>query len=221
VKSMLTYLCRYFYGRKGGRTSIIDPPPPPIGIAITSTDIHPAVAPRKHMRPALQKNHNPHQHQETTIGNINEDIDEEYASGHIELPSHAPDLETSTLWSLPHLDNTPAARLEKPGRQVILFCLGFLFPICWWVAAFLPLPRPSEGHQSYTHSEDIEAWGTNVVSSKETRKTEMAFERKYENARWWRRINRALSVVGVIITLGFITLALCALHLPSLASSSA
>jgi len=35
----------------------------------------------------------------------------------------------------------------------------------------------------------------------------MAYERRYENAQWWRRVNRIMSVVGVMIIGAAIALA--------------
>jgi len=115
------------------------------------------------------------------------------------------DPETATLWSLPHLDHIPLARIENLDRQVVLFCVGFLLPICWLIAAFLPLPSWDQGQTS-----DVEARGHGVILSKEATEAENIRERRHENARWWRRLNRVLSIVGLAIIAAIITLAIVA-----------
>jgi hypothetical protein len=104
--------------------------------------------------------------------------------------------DATTLWSLPHLDHPPLARIESLDRQLILFCLGFMLPLCWWIAAFLPLP---DLFPSWHSQHDLEARAANLTVSKEARQLEMAYERRFENARWWRRVNRGMSVVGLVI----------------------
>jgi hypothetical protein len=104
--------------------------------------------------------------------------------------------DTTTLWSLPHLDHAPLKRIENLDRQLLLFCLGFVLPMCWWIAAFLPLP---ELFPSWHSQHDLEARAANLTVSKEARKLEMEYERRFENARWWRRVNRGMSVAGLVV----------------------
>ncbi len=109
---------------------------------------------------------------------------------------------------------------NKRMAQIILFAVGFIFPPgnsdlshehivrlltapkAWFVAAFLPLPpRPTV----------VNAKGKDV-----TRQTQVledlekqlgaVDEARYENARWWRIINRIISGFGVLIIVAIIAL---------------
>ncbi|EKG19681.1 hypothetical protein MPH_03062 [Macrophomina phaseolina MS6] len=52
---------------------------------------------------------------------------------------------TLSVWTVPSIDDalgTPA------NKYILLFTLGFVLPLCWIIAAFLPLPpRPNEEHE--------------------------------------------------------------------------
>lgn len=115
--------------------------------------------------------------------------------------------DTTTLWSLPHLDHSPTARTETVDRQLVLFCLGFVLPFVWWIAALLPLPQELPSWRG-----DLEAQGWNFTAPKEARQAEMAYERRYENARWWRQVNRAMSLLGLLIIAAIITLSVVSAH---------
>lgn len=148
---------RYFYGKKGGRDSFIEPaaenePEEPINattlFSVSNTAAHDSLI-------IQEVDNSPHE-----------------------------DPESATLWSLPHLDHTPLGHLETLDRQVILFVIGFIVPLCWIIAAFLPLPNSQ--HKPGIDSSNLEAGLPEI-------------EVRYENARWWRRINRVLSAVGLAI----------------------
>lgn len=60
------------------------------------------------------------------------------------------------------------------------------------IASFLPLPpRPVVGQEKTTGTPDIEqAMDENVGPISESR---------YQNARWWRNVNRIMSIVGFLL----------------------
>ncbi|KAK2764867.1 hypothetical protein FQN54_008564 [Arachnomyces sp. PD_36] len=131
----------------------------------------------------------------------------------IQLPSVPPE-EIPSTWS-PHLH--PDRRVEHPRRkrwqapslsgsvewafgrrniQVYAFCLGFLIPLTWIIASFIPLPpKPSEFYQD---GSDVEQ----AINERVALKDELV----YENARWWRNLNRCLSPLGLAIVTVIITL---------------
>lgn len=117
------------------------------------------------------------------------------------------DPEVATQWSIPHLHHIPLSRFENIDRQLILFCLGFILPICWIVAAFLPLPKSHGSVKNNLHSTvtgEFTSYRVDVEASHNAKD-----EQKYENAKWWRRVNRILSgigmaVIGAVITLGVV-----------------
>ena len=111
-----------------------------------------------------------------------------------------------SAWRAPSLEEVGAgcSWIWGPeGRQVVLFAIGFIFPIAWIVAAFLPLPKYPQGEMSevgrnsgergpLTRSQlDVEVAIVQEVGSIE--------ERKYQKAMWWRWANRFMSVVGLVV----------------------
>ena len=87
------------------------------------------------------------------------------------------------------------------GVQVLLFCFGFIFPFAWMIGAFLPLPpnprsdtpsngKASSGKSRSTHTDTEKA---------STREASLLEGLKYENARWWRSVNRIMSIVGLLL----------------------
>lgn len=75
-------------------------------------------------------------------------------------------------------------------------------PKAWFIAAFLPLPpRPTV----------ISAKGKDVRRQTQLledleKQLGAVDEARYENARWWRNINRVMSGVGVLIIVAIIAL---------------
>lgn len=116
------------------------------------------------------------------------------------------DPEVATQWSIPHLQHTPLSRFENVDRQLIMFCLGFVLPICWIIAAFLPLPRFHEKINKNLHSVTGE-FPSYTVDVEAVHGVED--EQRYKNARWWRTVNRILSgvgmaVIGAVVALGVV-----------------
>lgn len=120
--------------------------------------------------------------------------------------------QTSSLWS-PHLHRDRRFRrhsiwqppstiwsVDEPvswtrNMQPILFVLGFIFPFAWMVAAFLPLPSQAhfdmaEARQSTGHLDPRPEAGRSVHA---------VHARRYCRARWWRSLNRAMSIVGLFV----------------------
>ncbi|KAI2612286.1 uncharacterized protein GGS25DRAFT_113587 [Hypoxylon fragiforme] len=135
-------------------------------------------------------------------------------SGEIRL---APRKMTSSIWS-PHLRlDTRASRFSvwnapsvtwsadsgvfgKRNIQVILFLVGFFIPFSWMIAAFLPLPpRPTlamdERDQSTREFHDSDQ----EYSHPPRRRHILVDESRYQSARWWRNVNRFMSVAGLLI----------------------
>ena len=122
---------------------------------------------------------------------------------------------TSSLWS-PHLQTDRRATrysvwdppsvswsadsgiMGKRNAQVVLFIVGFILPLAWMVAAFLPIP-PNPTHKSEA---DIES------THPAFRHQQQVFdETRYESARWWRNLNRVMSVIGLLIIGAVVALA--------------
>ncbi|KAI0190092.1 hypothetical protein F4808DRAFT_31424 [Astrocystis sublimbata] len=124
---------------------------------------------------------------------------------------------TSSIWS-PHLrsDNrasrysiwrppsvTWSAENRVFGRrniQLVLFVLGFIFPFAWMIAAVLPLPRTpqldmQELDRNTTRFRIPEDPGSELLY----RQIGPVDDSRYQSARWWRNLNRYMSILGVLI----------------------
>ncbi|KAI1760156.1 hypothetical protein GGR53DRAFT_102301 [Hypoxylon sp. FL1150] len=133
-------------------------------------------------------------------------------SGSIRL---APKKKTSSIWS-PHLRlDTRASRfsiwnapsvtwsadsgvLGKRNIQVVLFLLGFMIPFAWMIAAFLPLPpKPMLAMDE----RDRSTTGFHSPRDPEShqRRHVLIDDSRYQSARWWRNVNRFMSVAGLLI----------------------
>ena len=138
---------------------------------------------------------------------------------YISLPHLVPNKRLSqhlSAWRVPSIDEPfPADYLGKGNRQILAFCFGFLFPPIWIVAAFLSLPqRPVDPLREEFNAEvgDVteidEADKKSVVVLRDQWGWED--ERRFLKARWWRTLNRIMSVVGVGLLAAIIALAVLA-----------
>ncbi|ROV98406.1 hypothetical protein VMCG_07098 [Cytospora schulzeri] len=97
----------------------------------------------------------------------------------------------------------------RRNLQVVLFVVGFIFPFAWMIGAVLPLPRPSPLAmiERYSSISDLGIRSRDHEQHEHEHEHEHEFERhiesvdelRYQNARWWRTLNRGMSVIGVLI----------------------
>jgi hypothetical protein len=79
--------------------------------------------------------------------------------------------------------------------------VGFIFPLAWFIAAFLPLPPkplPSDPEVAAGESTDLRIQNRILRSER----------RRFENALWWRRLNRFMVLPGIVILIVIIALAI-------------
>ncbi|KAK5664171.1 hypothetical protein OQA88_387 [Cercophora sp. LCS_1] len=121
---------------------------------------------------------------------------------------------TSSIWS-PHLrmDRRPrrystwdppsvswsadTGILGKRNAQVVLFIVGFIFPFAWMIAALLPLPPHPRLDMLEREDHSDSQLGRSKPEFRYT--TRVVDESRYESARWWRNLNRFMSVIGLLI----------------------
>ncbi|KAK6349726.1 hypothetical protein TWF696_006005 [Orbilia brochopaga] len=119
----------------------------------------------------------------------------------------------------PRLDNYPIDRSERINVHLILACVGFVFPIAWFIGAFYRLPpqkrrerrerqeiRRAVSGNSIPRSQSSHVRGPSITHYSDSFDTESlpsitTFEegRRWDNARWWRNLNRVLSVLGLFV----------------------
>jgi hypothetical protein len=105
---------------------------------------------------------------------------------------------TYSVWEPPQLQEKMDDGIFTRRRlQVALFCCGFIFPPAWLLAALLPLPY--NPHCVLDVSKDGEAVTRADIEKALDRDVGPIDEIRYENARWWRNVNRVMSLVGLLL----------------------
>jgi hypothetical protein len=105
-------------------------------------------------------------------------------------------------WRAPSLDSRNEPVFGRRNIQVYSFCFGFIFPLAWCIAAFLPLPpRPKMSPEMIEHEADCDVEVALEVQCMNLQ------QRRHDNARWWRNLNRWMISLGVVIIVIIITLA--------------
>ncbi|KAF2672289.1 hypothetical protein BT63DRAFT_438114 [Microthyrium microscopicum] len=119
-------------------------------------------------------------------------------------------------WSMPSLDQPSRNVIGPVGRQVALFCLGFVFPFAWFCAALLPIP-------SKPNSLDPDAPVDEAALTRRDRNflrtnpgalvSQEKVEKLYLKAHWWRSLNRIMCVVGLLIIGAIVALVIFAIRM--------
>ena len=124
------------------------------------------------------------------------------------------------VWTAPSLNSAAEPILGRRNVQVYAFCLGFICPIsefdlwiclfppriiltpliAWFVASFLRLPPKPEL--------DMEEVGPQLEFALQVRLFDIS-RRRYENARWWRNLNRWMTPLGLVIITIIVSCRVC------------
>jgi hypothetical protein len=108
-------------------------------------------------------------------------------------------LHRQSRWKAPSLDERSEPFFTRRNAQVMCFVLGFVTIIPWFLGSFLRLPsRPESGDLEKRMSSDVEA--------RMRRNVAVVDELRWENAAWWRNMNRAMCIVGVVVIILIIVL---------------
>ncbi|KAI9660296.1 MAG: hypothetical protein M1829_006498 [Trizodia sp. TS-e1964] len=110
----------------------------------------------------------------------------------------------NSIWVMPPALPEPKERLfDQRNIQRGLFCLGFILPFTWLLAAILPLPPPPLIARKGKHrlAGNVEE----AVSDEDDISIQNSF---YMNTRWWRNLNRIMSVLGLLVIGAIIALAI-------------
>jgi hypothetical protein len=109
-----------------------------------------------------------------------------------------------SAWNAPSLDaDVHVTLFGRQNRQILLFCLGFLCPLSWIVASFLPLPLNPNHMAAPTSSQpDLEQQFAQSVGPID--------DKAFQKATWWRNLNRVMSGVGTLLIGVIIALAILA-----------
>lgn len=110
-----------------------------------------------------------------------------------------------STWAAPSFDEPLSRTVFSPiNRQIFCFALGFILPMAWWVAAFLPLPqRPDPENAPATTTPRASGLPPSSANPSEF----SLQEKRWQKAQWWRRVNRILGVFGLVLVGTIIALA--------------
>jgi hypothetical protein len=100
---------------------------------------------------------------------------------------------SQSIWVAPDMEYGREGKLGRRNTQIILFIVGFIFPFAWMIASFLPLPPNPRSAQTQSDSD------LDVESDAATPKFKPAEEATFESAKWWRTLNRYMSLLGLLI----------------------
>lgn len=133
-------------------------------------------------------------------------------------PHLAPTVRSSyrmSMWRAPSfVESLDSLWRSRSNRQILLFALGFLLPPCWLLGAVLPIPRKPMSSAEYEaekarlgegqSEEDIQA----AMMKHEAGDAERRWreEKAWHKGRWWRWVNRIMSVVGVLVVAAVVSI---------------
>jgi len=106
------------------------------------------------------------------------------------------------MWAAPSLDaDVNTTLFGRQNRQILLFCLGFIFPFAWMIASFLPLPLDPSQADARSQT-DLEQQFTRNIGATD--------DKAFQKANWWRNLNRVMAGIGTLLIGVIIALAILA-----------
>ena len=171
----------------------------PVSIALDPADprAHWAGAEETAMAAALNEAHQVRPHSSYRIFPTRRDW-----SPHLHQDPRSGDHPRRNLWHAPSMDENRETLFNWRNAQVLGFILGFVFPVSWFIAAFLPLPpKPN------LSMDEVSRIPTPNIEAQLQQRLDIQDDIRYENARWWRCLNRIMCAVGSVVIVLVITLA--------------
>ncbi|KAF2826225.1 hypothetical protein CC86DRAFT_26396 [Ophiobolus disseminans] len=105
-----------------------------------------------------------------------------------------------SVWAAPSLDDDLGSTLfGRQNRQILLFCVGFLFPLAWMIASFLPLPLDPNLAEARSQTDLEQQFARNIGAID---------DKAFQKATWWRNLNRVMSGIGTLLIGVIIALAI-------------
>ncbi|KXH66988.1 hypothetical protein CSAL01_09789 [Colletotrichum salicis] len=101
-----------------------------------------------------------------------------------------------SIWEPPSMTwSGETSMLGKRNVQVAFFALGFIFPFAWMIAAFLPLPPDPQAEMA-----ERDPRSSLIDEERDLpRRVAAVDETLFQSARWWRALNRYMSVIGLLV----------------------
>ncbi|KAM0263396.1 hypothetical protein ACHAQJ_001252 [Trichoderma viride] len=101
-----------------------------------------------------------------------------------------------SLWAPPSLADSAEFGTWQRNLQLVLFLFGFLCPFTWMIGAVLSVPpRPERDMTERDYS-------TGHLDIRMEARQQMHYinaERLHDRVKWWRSVNRRMSIIGAVI----------------------
>ncbi|KAE8447357.1 hypothetical protein EG329_010771 [Mollisiaceae sp. DMI_Dod_QoI] len=112
-----------------------------------------------------------------------------------------------SVWEPPSINwSTEGGWFGRRNIQIVMFIVGFIFPFAWMIAALLPLPPSPMRDMRERDNSTSNLDSSNDVPNDYARQFGPMDEVRYESAKWWRRLNRWMSIVGLLIIIAVVIL---------------
>ncbi|TAQ85625.1 hypothetical protein B7494_g6026 [Chlorociboria aeruginascens] len=112
-----------------------------------------------------------------------------------------------SIWEPPSINwSTDGGCFGRRNVQIVMFIVGFIFPFAWMIAAFLPLPPNPMFDMRERDQSSSNLDSSNDIYNDFARQFGTMDDARYESARWWRRLNRWMSLVGISIIAAVVVL---------------
>ncbi|RFU79197.1 hypothetical protein TARUN_3018 [Trichoderma arundinaceum] len=101
-----------------------------------------------------------------------------------------------SIWAPPSLAESGEFDIWQRNLQLVLFVLGFICPFAWMIGAIMPVPPRLERDMTERN------YSTGHLDLRMEARYQMQIinsERLHDRVKWWRSVNRRMSILGAII----------------------
>ncbi|KAH6603413.1 hypothetical protein Trco_008188 [Trichoderma cornu-damae] len=101
-----------------------------------------------------------------------------------------------SIWAPPSLAESAEFGIWQRNLQLVLFVLGFICPFAWMIGAGLSVPPKPE--RDMTERD----YSTGHLDLRIEARHQMQYinaERLHDRVKWWRSVNRRMSIIGAVI----------------------
>ncbi|CAL3965955.1 unnamed protein product [Diplocarpon coronariae] len=117
-----------------------------------------------------------------------------------------------SVWEAPAVNwSTEGGWFGRRNVQVVMFIVGFIFPFSWMIAAVWPLPPKPVLNMREQDNSTSNLDSSNEMPNDYARQFGPVGELTYESAKWWRRLNRWMSFIGLLVIAAVIVLVIIGL----------
>jgi hypothetical protein len=133
-----------------------------------------------------------------------------HSDPHLGPPTRASQQNLPKWYAPSFVESLDSLVRSRCNRQILLFTIGFVFPLAWMLGAVLPLPhRPIDPRDLPDGASGSQVdVATAMMKHEAGADSELRWreERTFLKARWWRMLNRVMSVVGLLVIAAIVSL---------------